>query len=207
MYNPPNSYNSNANFNKYKGTYFNNDVDISGGHLILRNGSNFYMPFNGNIYSSNNRIEFNDISNNIYFHTPLKMYYNSIEYDIGQKLGQIQDLYNKIGTMTYSNSSNNFDNIYSSGAINFLDISGIKTNIIPIVNSNTQKLTNISFSGPNTTNFTGVLNFVSGQISVGAINGTAVNLNGEQTITATKKIFQNNLQLNGSLLLSKSNFN
>ena len=37
------------------------------------------------------------------------MYYNNIEYDIGQKLGQIQDLYNKIGTMTYSNSSNNFE--------------------------------------------------------------------------------------------------
>ena len=149
MYNPPN-YNTNANFNKFKGTYFNNDVDISGGHLILRNGSNFYMPFNGNIYSSNNRIEFNDISNNIYFHTPLKMYYNSIEYDIGQKLGQIQDLYNKIGTMTYSNGSNNFDNIYSSGAINFLDISGIKTNIIPIVNNNTYNinslLTNLSTS-------------------------------------------------------------
>ena len=132
MYFPPTNYNTNSSFNKYKGTYFNNDVDISGGHLILRkNGSNFYMPYNGNIFSSNNRIEFNDISNNIYFHTPLKMYYNSIEYDIGQKLGQIQDLYNKVGTMTYSNGSNNFDNIYSSGAINFLDISGIKTNIIP----------------------------------------------------------------------------
>ena len=165
MYNPPNSYNSNANFNKFKGTYFNNDIDISGGHLILRNG-NFYMPFNGNIYSSNNRIEFNDISNNIYFHTPLKMFYNSIEYDIGQKLGQIQDLYNKIGTMTYSNSSNNFDNIYSSGAINFLDISGIKTNIIPIVNSNTQKLTNITYGEQTTTIlgnlvFTGSLNNIS----------------------------------------------
>ena len=55
--------------------YFHNFIDISGGNLILRDG-NFYMPFNGNIYSSNNRIEFNDISNNIYFHTPIKMYYN-----------------------------------------------------------------------------------------------------------------------------------
>ena len=50
MYNPPYGYNSNSNYNKFKPTYFNGDVDISGGHLILRkNGSNFYMPFNGNI--------------------------------------------------------------------------------------------------------------------------------------------------------------
>ena len=125
MYFPPTNYNTNSSFNKYKGTYFNISIDISGGHIINRNG-NFYVAPNSNIYSSNNRIEFNDISNNIYFHTPVKMFYNNIEYDIGQKLGQIQDLYNKIGTMTYSNSSNNFDNIYSSGAINFLDISGIK---------------------------------------------------------------------------------
>ena len=88
MYNPPNLYNTNEKFNKFKATYFNGDIDLSGGNLILRNG-NFYMPSNGNIYSTNNRIEFNDISNNIYFHTPLKMFYNNLEYDIGQKLGQI----------------------------------------------------------------------------------------------------------------------
>ena len=28
---PPNGYNTNVKFNKYKGSYFNNDVDISGG--------------------------------------------------------------------------------------------------------------------------------------------------------------------------------
>jgi len=121
MYNPKTNYNTNSSFNKYKGTYFNNSVDISGGDIILRtNGSNLYMSSNSNIYSSNNRIEFNDISNNIYFHTPLKMYYNSIEYDIGQKLGQIQDLYNKIGPMNFLNNSNIFYNNIdiSSGNIN-----------------------------------------------------------------------------------------
>ena len=92
MYNPKTNYNTNSSFNKYKGTYFKNDIDISGGNIILRtNGSNLYMSSNSNIYSLNNRIQFNDISNNIYFYSPLKMNYNNIEYDIGQQLGKIQD--------------------------------------------------------------------------------------------------------------------
>ena len=243
MYNPPNSYNSNANFNKFKATYFNGDIDVSGGHIINRTG-NLYLAPNSNIYSSNNRIEFNDISNNIYFHTPLKMYYNNIEYDIGQKLGQIQDLYNKIGTMTYENTSNNFDNIYSSGAINFLDISGIKTNIIPIVNSNTQKLTNITYGGQTTTIlgnlvFTNSINNISsvtfsylsnvqGDIAFsinnltttidnnnifyleyfntlsGKINNSNNILPLSNIFTGLQNTFNNDIKLNGSLILNNS---
>jgi microcystin-dependent protein len=150
------------------------------------------------------------------------MYYNSIEYDIGQKLGQIQDLYNKIGTMTYSNSSNNFDNIYSSGAINYLDSSGTKTNIISIVNNNTYNinslLTNLSTSNAlistlqskttnlyynsltNTTSISGLFNF--GIINSTSINNTSfVDLTNGQTIAGIKR-FSANMRLDSALLVS-----
>ena len=180
MYNPPYGYNTNSNYNKFKPTYFNGDIDISGGNLILRkNGSNFYMPFNGNIYSSNNRIEFNDISNNnyIYFHTPLKMFYNSIEYDIGERLQAIAPTTTKCTNMSYSSLTNqtSFSNLleftgtlngYSASNFNNAinrtygltsdcqsQISTLSTNLstaITNISTLTNKLTNVSFTTPTT---------------------------------------------------------
>lgn len=66
------------------------------------------------------------------------------------------------------------------------------------------KTTNIFFSD-STTTFSGLLAFTSGQISTSAINGTAMNLDSTQTVTASKtfqgtQIFSS-LQLNSSLIL------
>ena len=67
MSNPPNGFNTNIGFNKYKGTYFNNDIDVSGGNIISRSGDlyladkitgkkwslNLYNPY---INSANNEL-------------------------------------------------------------------------------------------------------------------------------------------------------
>ena len=57
MSNPPNGFNTNSNFNKFKGTYFNSDVDVSGGNIICRTG-NVYLKDNSAIYSPSNTITF-----------------------------------------------------------------------------------------------------------------------------------------------------
>ena len=60
MANPPNNFNTDTSFNKYKGSYFNNDIDVSGGNIISRTG-NLYLAPNSNIYTSNNQIQFDDV--------------------------------------------------------------------------------------------------------------------------------------------------
>ena len=63
MSNPPNNYNTDANFNKFKGTYFNDDVDVSGGDLINRTVDNEivqYISFRaleGKLNSLNDKVE------------------------------------------------------------------------------------------------------------------------------------------------------
>lgn len=78
MSNPPNNYNTNSNFNKFKGTYFNSDVDVSGGNIICRNG-NIYVGANSYIYSPLNTISFNDTTGfvnfgNAYFGSAVYIY-------------------------------------------------------------------------------------------------------------------------------------
>lgn len=68
------------------------------------------------------------------------------------------------------------------------------------------KTTNMTF-GSNITTFTGTMVFPTGSISFNAIVGTACTLGQTQTITGTKtfsvaQTFQNNIRLDGSLLLS-----
>lgn len=59
MATPPNAFASDPSFNRYKGSYFNNDVDVSGGNIICRNG-NLYLASNSSIYSPTNQINFDD---------------------------------------------------------------------------------------------------------------------------------------------------
>ena len=54
MANPPNDFNTNTAFNKYKGSYFNDDVDVSGGDIINRTG-NLYLADNSSIYTSTSK--------------------------------------------------------------------------------------------------------------------------------------------------------
>ena len=42
MSNPPNGYNTDVSYNKFKGSYFNDDIDVSGGDIISRTG-NMYL--------------------------------------------------------------------------------------------------------------------------------------------------------------------
>ena len=69
-----------------------------------------------------------------------------------------------------------------------------------------QKLTNVTFSG-NTTTFAGLINMPTGTLPVNYVNGTAVNLIGQQTISGLKSFsnlitYTNNISLTtGSLLL------
>ena len=94
---PPNGYNTISGFNKYKGTYFNNDVDVSGGHIINRTGD-LYLASNSHIYTSNNHIQFDDIYSFINFYQSMHVFgqlqlnYNSVQYDVGERIEKIQDI-------------------------------------------------------------------------------------------------------------------
>lgn len=63
MSNPPNAWLSNSTYNRFKASYLNGDCDVSQ-NLIVRNG-NVYLAPNSNIYTTNNKITFNDLSGNI----------------------------------------------------------------------------------------------------------------------------------------------
>ena len=108
MSNPPNDFNTNTTFNKYKGSYFNDDVDVSGGDIIIRGNGNLYLAPNSNIYTSNNQIQFDDINNiikflqNVSISGQQKLTYNSVVYDVGEKLEKIASLETKLTNITYT---------------------------------------------------------------------------------------------------------
>jgi hypothetical protein len=141
MANPPNDFNTNTSFNKYKGSYFNNDIDVSGGNIINRTG-NLYLADNSNIYTSTNQIQFDDVYsftnflNNVNIFGQFKLTYDSIEYDVGVKIASIQDIYdNKIGTMFYNSTYdfNEFNNIYCAGQIQYQESgTGSHIYLVPI---------------------------------------------------------------------------
>jgi hypothetical protein len=186
MSNPPNGYNTISGFNKYKGTYFNNDVDVSGGDIINRSG-NLYLASNSSIYTSNNQIQFDDtysftnFLNSINVYGQFKLNYSSIEYDVGNEITKVQPILdNKIGTMFYNSQYdfNEFNNIYCSGQIQYEDANGAHIDLIPIILSNesglisaNSKTTNISYNSTNnTTTITGLLT-----LPVNSINSTSIN--------------------------------
>lgn len=55
---PPSAFGSNTAYNRFKGSYFNGDVDASQ-NIICRNG-NLYLASNSSIYSPTNQINFDD---------------------------------------------------------------------------------------------------------------------------------------------------
>jgi len=222
MANPPNDYNTDINFNKFKGTYFNDDIDVSGGDIINRTG-NLYLADNSNIYTSTNQIQFDDtysftnFLNSVNISGQLKLTYNSTEYDVGYQLTRIQDIYdNKIGTMFYNSTYdfNEFNNIYCAGQIQYEDSNGAHVDLVPIVLSNQtglstandnvltlqSKTTNISYnSGTNTTTITGLLTLPLNSINSTAINNsTFLALTGNQTITSGIKTFSTAPVLSGA---------
>lgn len=139
-------------------------------------------------------------------------------------LSTAQNISNKTftGTTIFSSIQLNSDLITSNGSVTILNsnlalinyLSGTSSNINPRLNtletnvSTLQtKTTNISFSS-NTTSITGIINLPTGSLPVNYVNGTAVNLIGQQSISGLKTFsnlitYTNNISLTtGSLLLS-----
>lgn len=128
------------------------------------------------------------------------------------------------GTQVFSSLQLNSSLILNTGGLTLTNanlqkiqyISGITSDLNTrlttdetIITSVQTKTTNISFSG-NTTQITGLINLPTGSLPVNIINGTAVNLIGQQTISGLKTFsnlitFTNNISLTtGSLLLGSS---
>jgi microcystin-dependent protein len=212
------NWNSDASSNKITNTYFRGYVDVSGGDVILRNGK---------VRSVNNTIEFDDvyyyinIPNNFHVLGNMKLLYNSIDYDVGERLACIGDIYdNRIGTMSYYAPSDFslFNNIYCNGQIQYQESgTGNHVDLIPIILTNTSdittakgnittlqgKTTNISFdSGTNTTTIGGLLTLPAGTINSTSINNTSfVDLTNGQTIGGIKR-FTANVRVDSAILVN-----
>lgn len=224
MSNPPNDFNTNTTFNKYKGSYFNDDVDVSGGDIINRTG-NLYLADNSSIYTSNNQIQFNeefqfcDFVNNVNVLGQLKNTYNAIEYDVGLQCEKTDTLVSDVATI----SPIVYDTQFKTTG--FYWDSGLSTTVFnnnasfPNASISSTAINNTSFvsksgaesiDGIKTFNSPPVMsgaNINAGTIPVAKVQGGAVNLTtANQAISSTKVFsavqnFTSNLRLDGSLLV------
>jgi microcystin-dependent protein len=224
MSNPPNGYNTDASFNKFKGTYYNDDIDVSGGDIISRSG-NLYLAPNSSIYTSANQIQFNeefqftDFIDNVNVLGQLKNTYNSVSYDVGLQCEKTDEAVANIATLSPIVSDTQFKltGLYWDAGLS----STVFTNNVSFPNSSISSLainnsSFVSLSGAqsidgsktfNTAPTMSGANISVGSIPINRVSGTAVNTNGAQNITAIKtftvaQTFQNNIRLDGSLLLS-----
>ena len=224
MSNPPNGFNTDPSFNKFKGTYYNNDIDVSGGHIISRTG-NLYLAPNSSIFTENNEITFNeefqftDFANNVNVLGQLKNTYNSVEYDVGLQCEKTDTLVSDVATLSpiVSDTAFKCTNFYYDQALNSTifsnNVSFGNSTIASIAINNTSfvdLLNTQTIAGVKTFNSAPVMSGASisvGTIPINRVSGTAVNTNGVQNIVATKtftvaQTFSNNIRLDGSLLLS-----
>jgi microcystin-dependent protein len=224
MSNPPNGFNTDPSFNKFKGTYYNNDIDVSGGHIISRTG-NLYLAPNSSIFTENNEITFNeefqftDFANNVNVLGQLKNTYNSVEYDVGLQCEKTDTLVSDVATLSpiVSDTAFKCTNFYYDQALNSTifsnNVSFGNSTIASIAINNTSfvdLLNTQTIAGVKTFNSAPVMSGASisvGTIPINRVSGTAVNTNGVQNIVATKtftvaQTFQNNIRLDGSLLLN-----
>jgi microcystin-dependent protein len=221
MSNPPNGYNTDPSFNKFKGTYYNDDIDVSGGDIISRTG-NLYLAPNSSIYTSSNQIQFNeefqftDFIDNVNVLGQLKNTYNSVEYDVGLQVSKVDDLVSDVATLEpiVSDTAFKCTNFYYDQALNSTIFSnnvsfGNGTIASIAINNSDNRYVDIAsaqtISGAKTFSSTPV--FPVGSIPINRVSGTAMNLNGAQSVTSTKSYsvvqnFNNNIRLDGSLLLS-----
>jgi hypothetical protein len=167
MSNPPNGYSTISGFNKFKGTYFNNDVDVSGGDIINRTG-NLYLAPDSSIFTSNNQIQFNeefqfcDFVNNVNVLGQLKTNYDSVEYDVGFQVSKVDEVVSDVATLS------------------------------PIVSDTAFKCTNFYYDQAlNSTIFSNNVSFGNGTIASIAINNSDnryMDTTSNQTINGTKTI-------------------
>ena len=186
MSNPPNNFNTNTSFNKYKGSYFNNDIDVSGGNIISRTG-NLYLADNSSIYTSTNRIQFDDVYKftnfiyNVNIYGQQKLTYNSVVYDVGERLEKIASLETKLTNITYTTGTDTTtisDNIIFTGNLN--NISSVTYSYLANVTGD------IAYSITNL------------QTQINGIN--SISLSANNTFTGTN-IFNETLRLNNNLRL------
>jgi len=225
MSNPPNDFNTNTTFNKYKGSYFNDDVDVSGGDIINRTG-NLYLADNSSIYTSTNQIQFDDtysftnFLNSVNIFGQLKLTYNSIEYDVGLQCEKTDNLIDDVATLSPIASDTAFKctNFYYDQASNSTVWSGLLTCPPASITSSAIANTTRFIEGTGNQTVGGIKTFTTapvmdgtsinvGSIPIAKVSGTAVNLSTAQSITGTKTYtvvqnFSNNIRLDGSLLLS-----
>jgi hypothetical protein len=187
MANPQNNYNTNTNFNKYKGSYFNDDIDVSGGDIINRTG-NLYLAPNSNIYTSNNQIQFDDINNiikflqNVSISGQQKLTYNSVVYDVGEKLEKIASLETKLTNITYTTGT---------------DTTTISDNII--FTGNLNNISTITFSY--LSNVQGDIAFSINNLQTQINDIDSINLSSNNIFTGLNQ-FSSNLRLDSGLLLN-----
>lgn len=226
MSNPPNGYNTDVSYNKFKGSYFNDDIDVSGGDIISRSG-NLYLAPNSSIFTESNQIQFNeefqftDFVNNVNVIGQLKNTYNSVEYDVGLQCEKVDTLVADVATLSPIVSDTQFK------TTGFYWDSGLSSTVFnnnasfPNGSISSTAIDNTSFvtlsgaqtiDGIKTFNSAPVMSGASittGTIPVNRVSGSAVNLSTAQTITATKTFsvvqnFTSNLRLDGSLLVGTS---
>jgi microcystin-dependent protein len=218
------NWNSDASSNKITNTYFRGYVDVSGGDVISRTG-NLYLADNSSIFTSANQIQFNeefqftDFVDNVNVLGQLKNTYNSVSYDVGLQCEKTDEAVADIATLSPIVSDTQFKltGLYWDAGLS----STVFTNNVSFPNGSISSLAinNSSFvalsgaqtiDGIKTFNSAPVMSGASisvGTIPINRVSGTAVNTNGAQNIVATKtftvaQTFQNNIRLDGSLLLS-----
>ena len=167
---PPNGYNTISGFNKYKRTYFNNDVDVSGGNL--------YLADNSSIYSLNNQIQFDDtysftnFLNSVNIFQQLKLTYNSIEYDVGLQCEKTDTLVSDVATLSpiVSDTAFKCTNFYYDQASNSTVWSGLLTCPISSIASTAIANTSRFIEGTGNQNVGGIKRFTSNiRIDLGII--------------------------------------
>ena len=190
MSNPPNNFNTNTSFNKYKGSYFNDDIDVSGGDIINRTG-NLYLADNSNIYTSTNQIQFDDtysftnFLNSVNIFGQLKLTYNSIEYDVGLQCEKTDNLIDDVATLSpiVSDTAFKCTNFYYDQASNSTVWSGLLTCPISSIASTAIANTSRFIEGTGNQNVGGIKRFTSNiridagmQLSAGTVTLTNANL-------------------------------
>jgi microcystin-dependent protein len=207
-------WNSDPSWNKITSSYFRDNIDLSG-NFIIRNGT---------IRSPNNTIEFDDTFgfinfDNATFFGQLKNTFNSVEYDVGLQCEKVDDVVSDVATLSPIVSDTQFKTtgLYWDAGLS----STVFTNNVSFPNGSISSLAinNSSFvalsgaqsiDGVKTFNSAPVMSgagITAGSIPVARVSGTAVNLSTAQSITGVKtftvaQTFQNNIRLDGSLLLS-----
>jgi len=108
MATPPNAYLSNSSFNKFKGSYLNNSLDVSGGDIICRNG-NLYLAPGSSIYTNSNQIFFNEpyaftnFSQNVHIYGTQQLDYSGTTYNVGYSL---VDNITRLTNISYTSGTN-----------------------------------------------------------------------------------------------------